>query len=137
MTHLFIFMCMTHLFIFMCMTHLFYLYHVYDTFIYIHVYDTFIYIHVYDTHFTLQNNLEVEHKFSRTVLWVDYIGDENTRPIPFNLIPSLKSMRSWCGRNAPMFKKQNSRMQRVIIVYIFICILFLYTNIYMYSFLVY
>ena len=35
----------------------------------------------------------MEHKYAKTQLWVDYIGNENFLPCPFNLIPSWKSIR--------------------------------------------
>merc|ERR1712142_893616 len=56
----------------------------------------------------IQENLDVEHKFSRTVLWIDYIGEENCRPVPFNLIPSLSSMKKitrLCGNTKQLFKR--------------------------------
>eukprot|EP00112_Aurelia_sp_Birch-Aquarium-sp1_P011271 Seg237.1 transcript_id=Seg237.1/GoldUCD/mRNA.D3Y31 product="Transient receptor potential-gamma protein" protein_id=Seg237.1/GoldUCD/D3Y31 len=41
----------------------------------------------------IENNIEVEHKYAKSQLWVDYIGNENFLPCPFNLIPSWKSIR--------------------------------------------
>ena len=50
----------------------------------------------------------MEHKFSRTVLWVDYVGEENSLPVPFNLIPSLNTMkkisRRLCGGTRQLLK---------------------------------
>ena len=44
--------------------------------------------------FWLQGDCDVEWKFARTRLWMNYIDVGNTLPVPFNMIPTPKSMRS-------------------------------------------
>ena len=41
----------------------------------------------------IADNLITEHMYSRTNLWMEYVGDEQTRPVPFNLIPSVNGVR--------------------------------------------
>eukprot|EP00795_Rhopilema_esculentum_P002161 gene2161-17751_t len=41
----------------------------------------------------IKNNIEVEHKYAKTQLWIDYIGYENFLPCPFNLIPTWKFLK--------------------------------------------
>ena len=35
----------------------------------------------------------MEHKYARTNLWLEYIGDKNLFPCPFNLLPSYCRMK--------------------------------------------
>ena len=42
---------------------------------------------------SLQNNIDIEHKYARTNLWLEYLGDSNTIPCPFNLLPTMTSMK--------------------------------------------
>ena len=35
---------------------------------------------------------DVEWKFARTQLWISYIEEGQTLPVPFNMIPSPKTM---------------------------------------------
>ena len=37
---------------------------------------------------TIQDNLELEHKYNRTKLWMEYVGNDADQPVPFNLLPS-------------------------------------------------
>ena len=48
-------------------------------------------------HFQLSNHhfqgdCDVEWKFARTRLWVNYIDEGSTLPVPFNMIPTPKSL---------------------------------------------
>ena len=40
-----------------------------------------------------QGDCDVEWKFARTRLWMNYIDDGSTLPVPFNMIPTPKSCR--------------------------------------------
>ena len=37
----------------------------------------------------IADNITTEHLFVQTKLWLDYLGDEQTLPIPFNIIPRV------------------------------------------------
>lgn len=41
----------------------------------------------------LQTDCDVEWKFARTHLWMNFIDEGNTLPVPFNMIPTPKSFR--------------------------------------------
>ena len=42
----------------------------------------------------IENNIEVEHKFARTKLWCQYVGDDNNvLPCPFNILPSIEMIQ--------------------------------------------
>ena len=64
------------------------------------------YIIVYFTCFTsFQDKADEEWKFARSKMWMSYFEDGGTLPVPFNLVPSPKSIfyairrtwRSTCG----------------------------------------
>ena len=40
-----------------------------------------------------QCDADVEWKFARTKLWMNYIDEGGTLPVPFNMVPSPKSLR--------------------------------------------
>jgi len=40
----------------------------------------------------LQEDCDVEWKFARTKLWLNYIDEGSTLPVPFNMIPTPKSL---------------------------------------------
>lgn len=42
----------------------------------------------------LQDDADVEWKFARAKLWFSYFEEGRTLPVPFNLVPSPKSMLS-------------------------------------------
>ena len=41
----------------------------------------------------IQGDCDVEWKFARTRLWMNYIDEGSTLPVPFNMIPTPKSFR--------------------------------------------
>lgn len=41
----------------------------------------------------VQGDCDVEWKFARTRLWMNYIDEGSTLPVPFNMIPSPKSFK--------------------------------------------
>ena len=41
----------------------------------------------------LQCDNDVEWKFARTKLWMSYIDESSTLPVPFNMIPTPKSLK--------------------------------------------
>ena len=46
-----------------------------------------------------QGDCDVEWKFARTRLWMNYIEEGSTLPVPFNLFPTIKSVKygiRWC-----------------------------------------
>ena len=43
--------------------------------------------------YMIQYDSDVEWKFARTKLWMDYIDEGSTLPVPFNIIPSGKSVK--------------------------------------------
>lgn len=49
-----------------------------------------IYIYIWVD--VLQGDCDVEWKFARTKLWMNYIDRSSTLPVPFNMFPSPKSM---------------------------------------------
>ena len=59
--------------------------------------------------FLFQNNLETEHKFSRTRLWMEYIGEEQTRPVPFNLIPTVPCIKQFFASAKSYFERTIQR----------------------------
>lgn len=42
----------------------------------------------------MQGDCDVEWKFARTRLWMNYIDVGNTLPVPFNMIPTPKAFRT-------------------------------------------
>jgi len=42
---------------------------------------------------TVQGDCDVEWKFARTRLWMMYITQGSTLPVPFNMLPAPKSVR--------------------------------------------
>ena len=40
-----------------------------------------------------QSDSDMEWKFARTKLWMTYIDETSTLPVPFNMIPTVKSYR--------------------------------------------
>ena len=44
----------------------------------------------------IADNLAMEHLYSQSKLWLEYVGDEQERPVPLNLIPSIRMMQGWC-----------------------------------------
>ena len=49
----------------------------------------------------------MEHKYSRTTLWLEYMGSEQTYPVPFNLLPSLTNIKRALSRVANVLGKTN------------------------------
>lgn len=43
----------------------------------------------------LARNLDKEHMYARTVLWMEYTSNGQGRPVPFNLIPSLENIKTF------------------------------------------
>ena len=41
----------------------------------------------------MQGDCDVEWKFARTRLWMNYIDEGSTLPVPFNMIPTPKSFK--------------------------------------------
>ena len=37
----------------------------------------------------------MEHKYSRTTLWLEYMSDEQTYPVPFNLLPTISGIKNF------------------------------------------
>lgn len=48
--------------------------------------------HITIFHF-FQGDNDVEWKFARTKLWMSYIDESSTLPVPFNMIPTPKSLK--------------------------------------------
>lgn len=46
------------------------------------------------SHLVLQDDADVEWKFARAKLWFSYFDHGRTLPVPFNLVPSPKSVAS-------------------------------------------
>lgn len=44
--------------------------------------------------FLVQDDADVEWKFARAKLWLSYFKNGGTLPVPFNLVPSPKSVAS-------------------------------------------
>lgn len=61
-------------------------------------------------HFTvsLQEDSDTEWKFARSKLYMDYIKSGATLPIPFNMIPSPKSVWKLCSRLGKCFCKSET-----------------------------
>ncbi|ESO05095.1 hypothetical protein HELRODRAFT_130200, partial [Helobdella robusta] len=54
----------------------------------------------------IQGDCDVEWKFARTRLWVNYIDEGNTLPVPFNMIPTPKSLAYIWQWVKELFKSQ-------------------------------
>ena len=74
----------------------------------------------------IADNIGTEHRFSQAILWMDYLEDEQTLPVPFNVIPSLQQIIdffAWitgccCGKNdseriAKLEKDEGDRYEKV------------------------
>jgi hypothetical protein len=61
--------------------------------------------------YALQGDCDVEWKFARTKLWMNYMDDGSTLPVPFNMIPSPKSFcYLWkCARDLCIGNKNGKR----------------------------
>ncbi|XP_060584215.1 short transient receptor potential channel 7-like isoform X6 [Ruditapes philippinarum] len=59
----------------------------------------------------IQGDCDVEWKFARTKLWMNYMDDGSTLPVPFNMIPSPKSFcYLWkCARDLCIGNKNGKR----------------------------
>ncbi|KAL4240893.1 hypothetical protein ACF0H5_001675 [Mactra antiquata] len=59
----------------------------------------------------IQGDCDVEWKFARTKLWMNYMDDGSTLPVPFNMIPSPKSFcYFWkCMKNICVGNKNGKR----------------------------
>lgn len=74
----------------------------------------------------LQGDCDVEWKFARTRLWMNYIDEGSTLPVPFNVIPTPKSIRyawNWfralCTNNTQeLMNYENAKKQTFIKVHI-------------------
>ena len=42
--------------------------------------------------YSFQDNIEVEYKFARAQMWLEYFDDTATLPSPFNIIPTPKTI---------------------------------------------
>eukprot|EP00794_Sanderia_malayensis_P006144 gene6144-6850_t len=63
----------------------------------------------------IENNIDVEHNYAKTLLWIDYISYENFLPCPFNLIPTWKTI-NWlfkkiCRRNSTFHSSHRESYQ--------------------------
>ena len=55
-----------------------------------------------------QGDCDVEWKFARTKLWMNYMDDGSTLPVPFNMIPSPKSFIYLWKCFAGLFKRKKN-----------------------------
>ncbi|KAL3877271.1 hypothetical protein ACJMK2_035003 [Sinanodonta woodiana] len=70
----------------------------------------------------IQGDCDVEWKFARNKLWMNYMDEGSTLPVPFNMIPSPKSLiyvwrfcqRLLISRNGKSSKYNNNRRQTFI-----------------------
>lgn len=56
----------------------------------------------------LQGDCDVEWKFARTKLWMNYMDDGSTLPVPFNMIPSPKSVLYLWKSFSGLFKSKKN-----------------------------
>ena len=54
-----------------------------------------------------QDNISTEHKYSRTRLWMEYVSDEQTRPVPFNLLPTIDGIKRFFSTAWNIFSNCN------------------------------
>ena len=54
----------------------------------------------------------MEWKFARTKLWMNYMDDGSTLPVPFNMIPSPKSVIYFWKSFARLFKSKKNGADR-------------------------
>uniref|UniRef100_A0A914VMF5 Transient receptor ion channel domain-containing protein n=1 Tax=Plectus sambesii TaxID=2011161 RepID=A0A914VMF5_9BILA len=72
----------------------------------------------------ISNQADIEWKFARSKLWIEYFDDTATLPPPFNMIPSPKSFyyaMRWlcdryckCSRRIQQGKQRSMRLQRIL-----------------------
>ena len=62
-----------------------------------------------------QERADTEWKFARTKLWMSYFEDGNTVPPPFNILPSVKSIRRFfnVSKRKEMLRKISSKVTRI------------------------
>ena len=53
----------------------------------------------------IADNIHTEHLYSQTRLWMEYIGEDKTRPVPLNLIPRLQTLIDLCTKPDKNAKK--------------------------------
>ena len=44
----------------------------------------------------IQANSDREWKFTRASIWIHYFDDRNAVPVPFNIVPSVYSLKRLC-----------------------------------------
>ena len=84
----------------------------------------------------IQGDCDVEWKFARTRLWMNYIDEGSTLPVPFNMIPTPKSFRyAWralrellcCSNNKGMLEYEANKKQTFIkVCYAFLNFIYQY-----------
>ena len=43
-----------------------------------------------------KGDTDVEWKFARTKLWLNFIDEKSTLPVPFNIVPTYKTLKYVC-----------------------------------------
>ncbi|ESO05324.1 hypothetical protein HELRODRAFT_191443 [Helobdella robusta] len=70
----------------------------------------------------IQGDCDVEWKFARTKLWMNYIDHGSTLPVPFNVVPTIKTLKYFIGWSSRIKaylldyrcrKKKNLEVERV------------------------
>ncbi|XP_057296724.1 short transient receptor potential channel 4-like isoform X2 [Hydractinia symbiolongicarpus] len=61
----------------------------------------------------IENNIEVEHKYARTNLWLEYISGGNTLPCPFNLIPSHDALKKACRFFKSLHRRRSGKCKEL------------------------
>lgn len=55
----------------------------------------------------IQGDNDVEWKFARTKLWLSYIDESSTLPVPFNVLPTFKTVKTLLKCIRSFFKKDD------------------------------
>ncbi|XP_070555118.1 short transient receptor potential channel 4-like [Ptychodera flava] len=67
-----------------------------------------------NTYTRIDQDADMQWKYSRSRLWITYFGDENTIPPPFNLFPTTKSLVTWCTRLSHKFRTKYENKAMVL-----------------------
>jgi hypothetical protein len=66
-------------------------------------------------HHCFQTDSDMEWKFARTKLWMTYIDETSTLPVPFNMIPSAKSFMRASSAVANVSKRRKEDLPEKVL----------------------
>ncbi|XP_077991582.1 short transient receptor potential channel 4-like [Glandiceps talaboti] len=62
-----------------------------------------------NTYTRIDQDADMQWKYSRSQLWITYFGDENTIPPPFNIFPTVNTLATLCRRLSKRTDSKDSK----------------------------